>query len=108
MARKGNQGSQRRGGKRSTSVSSGLLEKPIDMRKFNGGGYKKILRDIYKSPISLWLASGVGGYFLARFMLRYYRNHPEIAEFFCENFDTVEARLREFRGGSMDEDMARH
>lgn len=106
MARKTNQG--RRKGTKSVSKAA-LLENPIDLRKLNGGGYKKVIRSLYKSPIALYLASGVGSYFAVRFLFRYYKDHPEIAEFVRDNFESVESRIREFRGGSaMDEDMARH
>lgn len=106
MARKSTQG--RRKGTKSVSRES-LLENPIDLRKLNGGGYKKVIRSLYRSPISLYLASGVGSYFLVRFLFRYYKDHPEIAEFVRDNFESVESRIREFRGGNaMDEDMARH
>lgn len=106
MARKTTQG--RRKGSRSVSKNS-LSASSIDLRKLNGGGYKKIMRSLYRSPIALYLASGVGSYFVVRYLFRYYKDHPEIAEFVRDNFESVESRIREFRGGSaMDEDMARH
>ena len=101
----------RRGGNSSSSRISAatLLEKPLenmDLRKFNGGGYKKVVRNIYKSPISLYLVGGVAAYFIGRFSWRYYQDHPEVSEFIKDNFDTVETRLREFRSGG--EEVARH
>lgn len=103
MARKSNQGRSTKGTREVSKLSA------IDLRKLNGRRYKKVMRDIYKSPIALYLASGVGTLLLARFMFRYYKNHPEIAEFVRENFETVEAKLREFRGEEIsDDEMARH
>lgn len=103
-------------GRRSSSKSAlsaeSLLERPlknVDLRKLNGPGYKKVIRDIYKSPLAAYLAGGVGAFFLGRFAWRYYQNHPEISEFIKDNFDTVESRLRDFRGEStVDEEVARH
>lgn len=105
MAKKSNQGrSSGRRGSKSVSKAGAL-----DLRRLSGPGYKKVIRDIYKSPIALYLASGVGTFFLGRFLFRYYKNHPEIAEFVRDNFETVEAKLREFRGEEiLDDDMARH
>jgi hypothetical protein len=112
MPRKSSQASHqtaKRSGRRSSGKSrESILENPlnIDLRRFNGPGYKRILRDVYKNPIS-YLAGGVGAYMLGRFMLKYYKNHPEISEFIRENFESVEERLKEFRG-NREEDYARH
>jgi len=112
MPRKSSQSAQH-SGKRQGRVSrsksrESFLETPlnIDLRKLNGPGYKKILRDVYKNPIS-YLAGGVGAYMLGRFMMRYYKNHPEISEFIRENYEAVEERLREFTG-NQEETYARH
>lgn len=95
-------------GRRSGSSYSGesLLERPLegfDLRKFNGNNYKNVVRDFSKSSSLLYLVGGIGAFFLGRWALRYYQNHPEISEFIKENVDTVEARLREFRGGEIEE-----
>jgi hypothetical protein len=102
-------------GRRKSSAKSpsaeSLLEKPlenIDLRKLNGPGIKKIIREIYKSPLAMYLAGGVGAFFIGRFAYRYYQDHPEISDFIKENFDTMESRLREFRSEIMDGDVARH
>lgn len=92
------------------SSSDSILERSFDsfdLRKLNGGGYKKVVRDFTRSPSLLYLAGGIGAYFIGRFAYRYYQNHPEISDFIKENVDTVESRLREYRGGSQEE-VARH
>lgn len=111
MPRKSSQVQQ--SGKRQVNKSrsrsrESLLDNPlnIDLRRFNGPGYKKVLREVAKNPIS-YLAGGFGAYLLGRFMFRYYQSHPEISDFIRDNFESVEERLKEFRG-SRDEDYARH
>jgi hypothetical protein len=93
---------------RSVSAAS-VLQRPLenlDLRKLNGGGYKRVIRGLYNNPISLYVAGTVGAFFLGRFAYRYYQDHPEISDFIRENIDTVESRLREFRGGATEEEMA--
>ncbi len=63
-----------------------------------GTGYKKMARAVSGNPWALSLAGGIGAFFIGRFLYRYYENHPEISEFIQDNFETVESRLREFRG----------
>lgn len=113
----GNRGSSNRGRKsnRGRSASAGtILERPlesIDLRKLSGNNvYKKSLRTIIDNPVALYLAGTVGAFFLGRFAYRYYQNHPEISEFIRDNFDTVEGKLRDFRGGSAGDvdEVARH
>lgn len=105
MARKSTQGSRgRRSSSGSNSTSSRRTSsKKVDLRKFNNTDLQRVVKKIGDSPIALYLAGGVGTFFLARFALRYYRNHPEIQEFIRENFDTVENTLREYRSGGVEE-----
>lgn len=95
---------------RSVSAKS-ILARPlqnIDLRRLNGGGYKRVIRGLSDRPVWLSIAGSVGAFFLGRFLYRYYQNHPEISEFIQDNFNTVEEKLREFRGGDINEDVARH
>ncbi len=102
------------GRKSSSSIESTaeqLLDKTgIDLRRLNGrGGYKRSLRSL--APVLGTLVGGVGAYFGVRFLIRYYRENPEMLSFIKDNFETIESRLREFRGGSdieQDETVARH
>lgn len=92
---------------RRTQRAGSLLEVPtISTRGMN---YKNFLRKIKASPLSIYLAGGVGAFFLGRFAIRYYRSHPEIQSFLKENFDTVEGKLREYKNSMMSEETeARH
>lgn len=108
------QGSRSNRGRKSTrgrSVSAKtLLKRPLegfDFRKLNSGSYKRAVRGL-NSPVLLSIAGSVGAFFLGRFIYRYYQSHPEISDFIRENIDTVEEKLREFRGGTVDEEIARH
>lgn len=89
-----------------------LLDKTgIDLRKLNGrGGYKRSLRSL--APVLGTVVGGVGAYFGVRFLIRYYKENPEMLSFIRDNFDSIESRLREFRGGEsqvdQDETEARH
>jgi hypothetical protein len=101
--------SKKRQGQRSKAEShASILEKPfnIDLKRFSGRGPKKIFRDVAKWPMT-YLAGGVGAYILGRYLYRYYQNHPEISDFIRDNFESVEEKLREFKG-SKEEDYARH
>lgn len=92
---------------RRTQRVESLLEVPsISTRGMN---FKNILRKIKANPVSMYLAGGVGAFFLGRFAIRYYRSHPEISTFLKENFDTVEGKLREYKDSIMSEESeARH
>lgn len=93
--------------KRRNERPDNLLEIPtINTRGMN---YKNVLRKIKASPLSMYLAGGIGAFFLGRYAIRYYRGHPEIQSFIKENFDTVEGKLREYRDGMMsDQNEAKH
>lgn len=108
MARKSSQGTRgRKSSSRSKSSSSQSSQRKVDLRKFNNTDIQRVVKKIGENPIALYLAGGVGTFFLARFAYRYYRNHPEIQEFIRENFDTVESTLREYRSGSVEDSEAR-
>ncbi len=70
--------------------------------------YKKSLRFLSNNPLALYVAGAAGAYFLGRFAIRYYKNHPEISEFFRANMDKIELRLKEFRGEKTPDESATH
>lgn len=95
-----------RANKRTQRVGS-LVEIPTLSTR--GMNYKNILRKIKANPLSIYMAGGVGAFFLGRFAIRYYKSHPEIQSFIKENFDTVEEKIREYKDSVMSEDTeARH
>lgn len=95
----------RRSQKKGNSFIAPLAE-AVDVR---GADLKKNFQKLKKGSLPIFLASGVGAYFLVRFAIRYYKNHPEISDFVRENIDTVESKLREYRGDiNSDEYEARH
>lgn len=83
--------------------------KEVSTISTRGINYKNVLRKIKANPLSMYIAGGVGAFFLGRFAIRYYRSHPEISTFLKENFDTVEGKLREYKDSIMSEESeARH
>jgi hypothetical protein len=95
--------------KRRAKKTEKILGLEIPSMKASGKSYKSILSKIKASPLSLYVAGGVGAFFLGRFAIRYYKSHPEISTFLKENFDTVEEKLREYKNNMMsDEAEARH
>lgn len=115
MPRKSTQGNRSRrnvsrGGSSRSRANETNVEKSLNLNRLRSGGYKKIAKNVSKNPLALYLASGLGAFFLGRFVYRYYQNHPEISDFIQENFDTVESKLREFRSGRglEEERIARH
>lgn len=70
--------------------------------------YRNVWQRLQGSPKLLYVAGGVGAFFLIRFAVRYYKDHPEILEFIKENIDNVEERIGEFRSnfGSESSDVA--
>lgn len=118
-ASQGNKSSTKRStssrGRRSSSNSSSdsLLDKArssFDFRKVRGLNYENALRKVSANPWAMYVAGGIGAFYLARFAYRYYKTHPEFSEFIKENIDTVESSLREYRGGSENSEVseARH
>src|SRR4051812_42179788 len=62
-------------------------------------GYRNVIGRIGGAPLA-FIASGIGAVLLGRFAFRYYKSHPEIREFLRDNFENIEGRIRELRGGS--------
>lgn len=97
--------------RRPSTTTEQILDKAgIDLRVLNGrGGFKKTMRKTSQSPLAAYLAGSVGAFFLARFLYRYYQDHPEILTTIRDNFDSIEDRLREFRSNLSSEiEDARH
>jgi hypothetical protein len=67
-------------------------------QNLGGYNYKNLARKLRGYPLFLNVGVGVGAYFLVKFAIRYYKDHPAIAEFFKDNMDTIEEKFREFRG----------
>lgn len=93
------QAARAKGGKNSHSAIS--LDAITDQRRV-------LARRLKNNPIGMYILGVIGTFFLGRYLLRYYKNHPEIAEFVRDNFETVEGKLREFRGQDVTDMDARH
>ncbi len=95
--------------RRGPSILKGAVNPlTIDLKKLGSARSRKALKAVYQNPISMYLVGGLGALLLGRFVFRYYKNHPEISDFIRENFDSVEEKLREFRGLGSGADIARH
>jgi hypothetical protein len=70
--------------------------------------YKKTLRVFAKNPVAFYLAGAAGAYFLGKFAIRYYQNHPQISQFIRDNMEKVESRIKEFRGQRGPDETATH
>lgn len=105
MARKSVAGNRRtkRAGKILSDTSVGEIKQEL-----GGFNYKNLSRKLRANPLILNAGIGVGAYFLVRYAIRFYKSHPEIADFVRENLDTVESRFREFRGTESTMADARH
>ncbi len=107
MARKSAQkvAAGRKGGRASgsrRSSSSSALEK-------NYRNYRDSLLEWSERPAVKYVAGGLGLAVLARLAYGMSDRYPEIARFVRENIDTIEDKLREFRGiESQDGIEARH
>lgn len=72
-----------------------------DIKQSLGGfNYRNLSRKLRANPLLINAGIGVGAFFLVRYAIKFYKAHPEIADFVRENLDTVEDKVREFRGGS--------
>lgn len=93
-------GKRQRGGS-TRSRSQGTISEfsPVrSAKKFASGlNYRKVWQQVQARPGLMYLAGGVGAFFLIRSAFRYYKGHPEILEFIKENIDTVEEKIGEFR-----------
>jgi hypothetical protein len=105
MARKSSQkvAAGRKGGRASGSRrSSSSLER-------NYRNYRDTLLEWSERPAVKYVAGGLGLALLGRFAYSMSDRYPEIARFIRENIDTVEDKLREFRGIDTQENVeARH
>lgn len=111
MARSAAQG--RSSSRRSKQLKNITAESSTANLKQTLGGYnyKNLARKIRANPLLLNVGIGVGTFYLVKYAIRYYKNHPEIMEFIKENLDTVETKFKEYRTSfSGEEDMteARH
>ena len=95
MARKAAQG------RRQKSIKSLLPDTSVGELKQEIGGYnyKNLARKLRATPFLINAGVGVGAFFLVRYAIRYFKSHPEIMEFLRDNLDTVEGKIREYRGG---------
>ena len=95
MARKSTQkvAAARRGGSSSRSGrrSSSTMER-------NYRNYRDTLLEWSESPAVKYVAGGIGIALLGRLAYGLSDRYPEISRFFRENLETVEDKLREFRG----------
>ncbi|MFL5785743.1 MAG: hypothetical protein ACJ76H_14090 [Bacteriovoracaceae bacterium] len=99
---KGGRKTQSRRGN-SSVLSSRSLER-------NYRNYRDTLLEWSERPAVRYVAGGIGIALLGRFALNISDKYPEISRFFRENLDTIEDKLKEFRGISNQEDLseARH
>jgi hypothetical protein len=78
-----------------------------DLKQTLGGyNYKNLARKLRANPLLLNIGIGVGAYYLVKFAIRYYKDHPAIAEFISDNMDTIEEKFRDFRGTSEESTLA--
>ncbi len=56
--------------------------------------YQKILRNLRSDPRLMYLGMGIGVIVLSRFAYRYYKEHPESAQFMRDQFQRLEKRLK--------------
>jgi hypothetical protein len=93
----------RRGGKASGSRrSTSSLER-------NYRNYRDTLLEWSERPAVKYVAGGLGLAVLARFAYSMSDRYPEISRFVRENIDTIEDKLKEFRGIDTQEGVeARH
>jgi hypothetical protein len=96
-------------GNRRTRQAKGILsETSVAGIKQNLGGYnfKNLGRRLRGNSLLLNVGIGVGTFFAVRSAIRYVKANPAIVDFFRENLDTVEAKFREYRGGSSEDTIA--
>lgn len=78
-----------------------------DIRKKLGGyNLKNLGGKLRGNGLLMNAGIGVGAFFAVRYAIRFYKAHPEIADFFKENLDLVEQKFSEYRGGSVDDTIA--
>jgi hypothetical protein len=64
----------------------------------NYRNYRDTLLEWSDRPAVKYVAGGLGLAVLARFAYGFSDRYPEVSRFFRENLDTVEDKLKEFRG----------
>ncbi len=74
----------------------------------NYKNYRDTLLEWSERPAVKYVAGGIGLALLGRIAFSMSDRYPEIARFFRENIDTVEGKLREFRGIESESADARH
>lgn len=102
MARTGSQG--KRGARRQ---KTGLLERAnLSGVKENitGYDYRGLANKLRGNTLLFNTGVGVGAFFLVKYAIRYYKGHPQIADFIKENLDTVETKFREYRTSASGEE----
>ncbi len=92
---------------RSAKSPRGLSSSSLESNLKN---YRESIREWSDRPAVKYVAGGIGLAILGRIAFSMSDRYPEIAKFFREGLDTVEGRLREFRGIEATEDSieARH
>jgi len=94
MARKSTQkvaAARRSGSASRTRRSSSTLEK-------NYRNYRDTLLEWSERPAVRYVAGGIGIALLGRLAFSMSDRYPEVSRFFRENLDTIEDKLKEFRG----------
>ncbi len=56
--------------------------------------YQKLLRNLRRDPRLMYLGMGIGVIVLGRIAYRYYKEHPEVAQFMRDQLQRVEKRLK--------------
>lgn len=100
---------QRAAAGRKSGKASGSRRSSTALER-NYRNYRDTLLEWSERPAVKYVAGGLGLAVLGRFAYQLSDRYPEIARFIKENIDTVEDKLREFRGiGSQEENVeARH
>ncbi len=71
--------------------------------------YRKMFSKASGKPAVRYVAGGIAAYALVKLAMRAFQAYPEIGTFFRDNLETVEDKLREFRGEFNEESTeARH
>lgn len=105
MARKSTQkvaAARKSGSASRTRRSSSALER-------NYRNYRDTLLEWSERPAVRYVAGGLGLALLGRIAFSMSDRYPEVSRFFRENLDTIEDKLKEFRGIETDDSVeARH
>lgn len=99
MARKAVTGNRRT--RQAKTILSGSSVGEIK-RSLGGYNFKNLGRRLRGNGLLMNAGIGVGAYFAVRYAIRFYKSHPEIADFFRENLDLVEQKFSEYRGSVED------